>query len=227
MKKVISGIGVVLLLGVVAAFLFSSSCPDCGTAGHRHAADSETPPETVAQETPLLEEQPAESIIDENGKRIIVAVPYEDEDEARQLAAEAEALRKTEEETIRAVKAWEDLTDDVIREDSEEPISTRAKRVKEALKKVPESERDVALQSMLNLVPDETFAILDDILFDLTEPKEVVEAIFDDMLNRPDSLKLGYLVRIAQIREHPMFTDAMHILTVTAADPDDAETTAE
>ncbi len=156
----------------------------------------------------------------EGEKKTVVITSEETLQEDPETAAAREQQEKEHDALIAAVREWETLTDEVVSKESQVPIKDRAKRVKEGLKNVPESERAVALQSMLNLVEDEEFAILDDILFDLAEPKETVEAIFDDMLNRPEALKLGYLVKIAQMRDHPMFADAMHILTVTTPEPE-------
>lgn len=214
---------IILAITAGAVFFFSDKEREVTTGGYENTIDT---PDSGALPEAAPRKKAAEAANPEAGRKTIV-IPYEETEDP--AIAEAEAAQKEaereQEAILEAVREWEALTDEVVSKESKEPIPDRAKRVKEGLKKVPESERDVALQSMLNLVEDEEFAILDPILFDKTEPKEVVEAIFDDMLNRPEDLKLGYLVKIAQDREHPMFADAMHILTVTIDMPETEEET--
>ena len=40
----------------------------------------------------------------------------------------------------------------------------------------------------MNLLPDESFAMLESILLDPKEDPEVLDVIFSDMLNRPESV---------------------------------------
>ena len=87
--------------------------------------------------------------------------------------------------------------------------------MKAALKEVPDTEKDTGVHTLLNLLPDESFAMVEPILLDPTENPDVLDAIFSDMLNRPDELKNPYIIKISKMRDHPEFTDAMHIKTVT------------
>ena len=116
---------------------------------------------------------------------------------------------------IKAVQEWEAQVDDWVREDNHESLASRGKKAKKAIAKVPESERQVAMQTLLNLLPDESFAMMEPILMDPKEDPELVDAVFSDMLNRPEEIKNGYLVKIAKMRNHPSFTDAAHICNVT------------
>ena len=70
---------------------------------------------------------------------------------------------------IKAVREWETQVDDWVREDNRVPLASRGKKAKAAIAKVPESERMVAIQTLLNLLPDESFAMMEPILMD---PKE-------------------------------------------------------
>ncbi|MBQ9430530.1 MAG: hypothetical protein IJU44_03155 [Kiritimatiellae bacterium] len=134
---------------------------------------------------------------------------------------------------IKAVREWETQVDDWVREDNREPLASRGKKAKAAIAKVPESERMVAIQTLLNLLPDESFAMMEPILMDPKENPELVDAVFSDMLNRPEEIKNGYLVKIAKMRDHPSFTDAAHICNVTelndgnVAQPKNGEDTAD
>lgn len=122
---------------------------------------------------------------------------------------------------LQAVEAWEKLVDEVLKEDNTEPLAKRGERIKRAIAKLPESERQVGVQGLLNLLSDESFAMLEPILLDPKENPEVLDVIFSDMLNRPESVKNGYILAIAKMRDHPQFTDAMHIKTVTEMERED------
>ena len=122
---------------------------------------------------------------------------------------------------LQAVEAWEKLVDEVLKEDNTEPLAKRGERIQRAIAKLPESERQVGVQGLLNLLPDESFAMLEPILLDPKEDPEVLDVIFSDMLNRPESVKNGYILAISKMRDHPQFTDAMHIKTVTEMERED------
>lgn len=225
MKKYSLLIKSLIILAIAAGALFFFAPKEHGEAGCSDCALMPPGVESESASRPAAEVQTPKAAAPkaEIGKRTVV-IPHEaTEGESAEAAAARQEAEREQEAIIEAVREWEALTDEVVSKESNESIPDRARRVKEGLKKVPESERDVALQSLLNLVEDEEFAILDTILFDKAEPKEVIEAIFDDMLNRPEELKQGYIIKIAQDREHPMFADAMHILTVTTDMPETEE----
>lgn len=64
----------------------------------------------------------------------------------------------------------------------------------------------------VNLIGDNNFAALSAILFDLSEPKEIMETIFHDMLNRDEELKHETLKRLAEVKDHPLREDAAELL---------------
>jgi hypothetical protein len=135
-------------------------------------------------------------------------------------ARQGSSAQEAKDELIARVKAWEDLVDDVVREDNATPLPERGQKLKAALKEVPDSEKTTGVQTLLNLLPDETFAMVEPILLDPAENPEVLDAIFSDMLNRPDELKNPYIIKISKMKNHPQFTDAMHIKTVTELEED-------
>lgn len=64
----------------------------------------------------------------------------------------------------------------------------------------------------VNLIGDNNFAALSAILFDLSQPKEILETIFHDMLNRDEVLKNETLIRLAEMKDHPLSEDAAELL---------------
>lgn len=112
-----------------------------------------------------------------------------------------------------AVVAWEKQIDDVI-ERTNVPVKDQARRVKEAFQKLAKDDQVECIHYGLNLLPDDRFAVLNDLLYDKNEDPEVLDAIFSDALNRPEEIKLPLLKALRKNREHPMFFEAARILDV-------------
>ncbi len=121
----------------------------------------------------------------------------------------------TEEKTLRekAVEAWEKQVADVI-ERTNVPVRDQARRVKEVFDKLDREDQLDGIHNGLNLLPDERFAVLYDVLYDKGEDPEVLDAIFSDALNRPEEIKMPILKALRKDREHPMFFEAARILDV-------------
>lgn len=66
----------------------------------------------------------------------------------------------------------------------------------------------------VNLLPDEAFAVLNGILFDLTQPPEVIAVVFNDLLNRDESIKNPVMEEIVKNKAHPMYVESARILDI-------------
>ena len=88
-----------------------------------------------------------------------------------------------------------------------------------AFKSIPARRREECLQRALNLVSDEHVLLLAGILFDNTVEKEYVELVFNDVLNRDESVKKLILPKIYKDPSHPCWADAAWILDVTGEIP--------
>lgn len=86
-----------------------------------------------------------------------------------------------------------------------------------ALARVPDESRDECLHRALNLIPDENALLLAGVLLDKSFGKDVLEVVFNDILNRDDSAKLPILKNLYRDRTHPCWADAAWILDVTGA----------
>lgn len=93
-------------------------------------------------------------------------------------------------------------------------------------RKVPEARKEECLQRALNLVPDENVMLLAGILMDKTQPKELVELVFNDVLNRDEEVKKPILQQIFQDKEHPCWADTAWILDATGETPEGGKATA-
>ena len=86
---------------------------------------------------------------------------------------------------------------------------------RKAFARVPDESRDECLHRALNLIPDENALLLAGVLLDKSFGKDVLETVFNDILNRDDSAKLPILKNLYKDRTHPCWADAAWILDVT------------
>lgn len=80
---------------------------------------------------------------------------------------------------------------------------------------LPGERKEECLQRALNLVPDENVMVLVGILMDKTQEREFIQLVFDDILNRPEDVKMPILERILSDKKHPCNADAKWIFDVT------------
>lgn len=85
----------------------------------------------------------------------------------------------------------------------------------QAFRQVPEDRRDEEIHHAINLVPDENVMLLVGVLLDKSFGKEIVETIFNDILNRDEDVKRLILQGIYKDKTHPCWADAAWILDVT------------
>ena len=91
----------------------------------------------------------------------------------------------------------------------------------EKFRKLPKSRKEECLQRALNLVPDENVMLLAGILMDKTMEKDYIELVFNDVLNRDESVKKPIMRQIFKDRTHPCWADTAWILDVTGELPKD------
>lgn len=92
-----------------------------------------------------------------------------------------------------------------------------AEDFRKAFARVPDESREECLHRALNLIPDENALLLAGVLLDKSFGKDVLEVVFNDILNRDDSAKLPILKNLYRDRTHPCWADAAWILDVTGA----------
>ena len=86
-------------------------------------------------------------------------------------------------------------------------------------RKVPKPHRKGCLQRALNLVPDENVMLLAGILLDKSQDKELITTVYNDVLNRDESVKKPILQQIFKDKDHPCWADTAWILDVTGGLP--------
>lgn len=122
--------------------------------------------------------------------------------------------KPSEEARSQAVTEWETYVDAVI-EQAKSPTADQAIAFRDAFHKLASDERMEGIRTALNLLPDQQFPLLYPILFDKLEQRDLLDEVFCDALNRDENIKVPIMKEIIKDKEHPMYSDAMHILEVT------------
>ena len=84
-----------------------------------------------------------------------------------------------------------------------------------SFRKIPKARQDECIHRALNLIPDENVMLLADVLMDKSMDKEIVETVYNDILNRDEDVKKPILQEIFKDKSHPCWADTAWILDVT------------
>ncbi len=129
-----------------------------------------------------------------------------------------EEAREREEE--RLVEAFDALTDRWMEPSADGVTMADVDAFAQQFKKIPASRREECLHRALNLVPDENVMLLAGILMDKSVEQDLVEAVYNDVLNRDEDVKKPILQQIFKDRTHPCWADTAWILDVTGELPE-------
>ena len=132
------------------------------------------------------------------------------------LKQEAEGRAQEEEERVAAFDA---LTDRWIAPRKSGVTMKEVDEFVARFRKVPKTRQKECLQRALNLVPDENVMLLAGILMDKSQDKELITAVYNDVLNRDESVKKPILRQIFKDKDHPCWADTAWILDVTGGLP--------
>ena len=91
-------------------------------------------------------------------------------------------------------------------------------RIRDAFREMTEENRMEEVHHAMNLLPDESVAVIYGVLFDKTQPEDIMDVIFSDILNRDESIKILMMREIAKDPTHPMYAEAARIWDVTSDD---------
>lgn len=106
--------------------------------------------------------------------------------------------------------SWEDRLDQWLTNDAD--TATTVRGLVSSMRGLPAEAQEEYAAHAVNLCEDDQYAIFNDVFFDPATPAGVKETIFNDVLNRPDELKLPLLARTLQNPGHPMMAEAREIL---------------
>ena len=195
MRKI--GVGILAVAVIVVAIVYLSAREDASStdeAAHdssgRFAAAS--PVDTQSQE-------------DETSSS--------DDSEPNDEPLTEEEKREAEEEKL--VDAFDDLTDKWQEPSAKGVTMSDIDNFAASFRKIPKARQDECIHRALNLIPDENVMLLAGVLMDKTMDKEIVEEVYNDVLNRDEDVKKPILQQIFKDKSHPCWTDTAWILDVT------------
>ena len=140
----------------------------------------------------------------------------DDEDEAEEPQTEEEK-REAEEEKL--VNDFDDLTDKWMEPSKKGVTMADIDNFAKQFRQVPKERQDECIHRALNLVPDENVMLLAGVLMDKSMDKEIVETVYNDILNRDEDVKKPILQQIFKDKAHPCWADTAWILDVTGELP--------
>ena len=138
-----------------------------------------------------------------------------DEDPEPEMTDEEKAAAEEE----RLVEAFDNLTDKWMEPAKDGVTMQDIDTFVRQFKSVPADRKDECLHRALNLVPDENVMLLAGILLDKSLDKEMIELVYNDVLNRDEEVKKPILQEIFKDKEHPCWADTAWILDVTGELP--------
>lgn len=129
------------------------------------------------------------------------------EDEKREAAEE------------KAVNAFDNLTDRWMEPAKKGVTMDDIDTFARSFRAIPKARQGECVHRALNLVPDENVMLLAGILMDKSMDKEIVETVYNDILNRDEDVKKPILKEIFKDKSHPCWADTAWILDVTGELP--------
>jgi hypothetical protein len=111
---------------------------------------------------------------------------------------------------------WEEKIDDIVGGD--EPDTNKVKHLFALFPKLPEEGQEEAAQHLSNLVDDDDYSQLGDLLKNDKLSEGVLDELLADVLNRPNNLKLPLLLDVASDPNHAKRDEAKDLLELYLGD---------
>ncbi len=105
---------------------------------------------------------------------------------------------------------WEDKVDDILGTEGDD--TNKVHQLLAMFPHLPQDGQTEVAQHLSNLVSDEDYKEIMPFLLNTNLPEPVLDAFFNDLLNRPNSSKLPLLLDIARSPSHPEAGDAKDLL---------------
>ena len=214
-KNAVFAAAVAVIALVAAAVWFALRAPR-QDGGHETAASESTRAGRIADAKSGVPKRSGKSAAERRETKD-AGEASKDEGTAEGGEEELTEEEKREKEEEARVEAFDEMTDKFMDTEEERKAVTMddVKKFRELFKRIPKDRKEECLHRALNLIPDENVMLLAGILMDKDEDKELVELVFNDILNRDESVKQVLLKEIIKDRTHPCWADTAWILDVT------------
>ena len=186
---------ILIIVGLVVAVLLGAGIWWCRARSSELGAD-EIADVTIVEESET-EEGEGEEATDEDEESAEDEEPAEDEEEEEEpLTPEEQALANWE----KAFDAFVERQDD----ETWQPTQADIAKFKSLFDQLDAEQQLEQIPHAQNLFSDSSFGFLKAILLDPAESQEVLESIYNDLLNRPEELKYPVLREVYQVKQHPL-----------------------
>lgn len=111
---------------------------------------------------------------------------------------------------------WEDTVDDIV--GSDDPDTNKVSKLFALFPTLPADGQEEVVQHLSNLVEDENYGQLGQLLTNASLPQGVLDELMSDVLNRPNTLKLPMLLDVAQDSNNPEHDEAKDLLELYLGD---------
>lgn len=170
-------------------------------------------PGNSTQDAEVTSGRPTGGDVEEGSQGVVSPESEPAGSDAEEEPLSEDERREREEEKL--VETFDTLTDKWM-EPAKDGVSMKdVDEFSAQFRKVPRARREECLQRALNLVPDENVMLLAGILMDKSQDKELVELVYNDVLNRAEDVKKPILQEIFKDKTHPCWADTAWILDVT------------
>jgi hypothetical protein len=105
---------------------------------------------------------------------------------------------------------WEDKVEEILVADTED--TDKVKKMADMFPQLSAEGQEEVAHHLSNLTSDEDYAPLGRFLTNSTLSADVLDVFYEDVLNRPNALKLPLLLQVAQDPQHPNAEDAHDVL---------------
>ena len=185
-----------LILGIIAGILVVGFVIG-KLAASGSASKAATPAKPIAAETHVPNSPPASLAGTEPGKTPVTT----DGETAAPTRLPAGILTN-----------WEEKVDEILGAETDD--TNKVEQLFALFPHVPAESRSEVAQHLSNLVGDEGYAPLGELLRDPKLGDDALDVLMADVLNRPNSLKLPELLEVAQTSDHPKADEAKDILSL-------------
>ena len=150
--------------------------------------------------------------------RDVLGAPQSQEDETSS-SDDLESNNDPQAEEERMVEAFDNLTDKWQEPSAKGVTMADIDNFAKVFRKIPTARQDECIHRALNLIPDENVMLFAGVLMDKSMDKEIVETVYNDILNRDEDVKKPILQEIYKDKSHPCWADTAWILDVTGELP--------
>lgn len=105
---------------------------------------------------------------------------------------------------------WEDTVDEIV--GSDDPDTNKVKQLFALFPTLPADGQEEVVQHLSNLVEDDNYAPLGQLLKDDSMSQGVLDELMSDVLNRPNTLKLPMLLAVGEDANNPESGEAKDLL---------------